>query len=432
MFSDGENQPVDGIRDWHSLLGTSEEAENYRWPRLGAESTQKIAAINYSSGTTGFPKGVMITHYNLIANVEQVSSSTRGLAYTTSPSAERWISFLPLYHAFGQLFTCLLAAKLLIPVYIMKTFVFEDFLRLIETHKITDMQVAPPILVMLSKRPETSRYDLSSLKTIASGAAPLSKELQAMCAERYNVIITQGWGMTELTSAGTSSRVGIENCGGSIGMLLPNCEARLLDEDGNEVKPHERGEIFIRGPNVSVGYWRNEEATRQAMLPDGWFRTGDIATHDETGRLWIVDRLKVSHTRLPCLFLCKFLPPRSPLKQELIKVNGFQVAPAELEATLLKHDSIADAAVVGITIAGEEWPRAYVALKDSAKGNVQPADIQHWIQARVAKHKRLQGGVVFVDMVPKSASGKIQRKIMSEWAKNDAMKMETMQFKARL
>lgn len=306
MFSDGENQPVDGIRDWHSLLGTSEEAENYRWPRLGAESTQKIAAINYSSGTTGFPKGVMITHYNLIANVEQVSSSTRGPAYTTSPSAERWISFLPLYHAFGQLYTCLLAAKLLIPVYMMKTFVFEDFLRLIETHKITDMQVAPPILVMLSKRPETSQYDLSSLKTIASGAAPLSKELQAMCAERYNVIITQGWGMTELTSAGTSSRVGTEYCGGSIGMLLPNCEARLLDEDGNEVKPHERGEIFIRGPNVSAGYWRNEEATRQAMLPDGWFRTGDIATHDETGRLWIVDRLKVSHARLPCFFHCVF------------------------------------------------------------------------------------------------------------------------------
>lgn len=293
LFSDEEIKPTGGVKDWRSLLGSEEEAERYKWTRLGSESKQKIATINFSSGTTGLPKGVIITHFNLIANVEQLIFNTRAQEGSVAPSTERWVGFLPLYHAFGQLYTCLMAARLSTPVYIMKTFVFEDFLKVIETHRITDIQVAPPILVMLRKRPETSKYDLSSLRSIVCGAAPLSGELQDSCANHYNVSVNQGWGMTEVTCAGTGFPAGVQGLAGSIGMLLPNCEARIVDETGNEVKAHEKGEMYIRGPNISLGYWRNQEATAKSMLPGGWLRTGDVAVHDEEGRLWIVDRLKV-------------------------------------------------------------------------------------------------------------------------------------------
>lgn len=296
LFSDEEIKARNGVKDWRSILGSEVEAQRHTWTRLGSESRQKIATINYSSGTTGLPKGVMITHFNLIANVEQLIFNKHNKQDSISPSPERWIGFLPLYHAFGQIYTCLMTVRSSNPIYIMKTFVFEDFLKVIETHRITDIQVPPPILVMLRKRPETSKYDLSSLKKIVCGAAPLSAELQDSCANRYNVIVSQGWGMTEVTCAGTGHPAGIQGLAGSIGMLLPNCEARIVDETGNEVKVHEQGEMQIRGPNISLGYWRNQEATGQSMLPGGWLKTGDVAIHDEEGRLWIVDRLKV-HTQ---------------------------------------------------------------------------------------------------------------------------------------
>ncbi|KAK3071062.1 hypothetical protein LTR53_009322 [Teratosphaeriaceae sp. CCFEE 6253] len=159
--------------------------------------------------------------------------------------------------------------------------------------------------------------------------------------------------------------------------------------------------MFIRAPNVCLGYFKNEAATRETLSPDGWLRTGDVAVVNREGLFWIVDR-----------------------KKELIKVNALQVAPAELEAVLLQHDDIADAAVVGITLHDEEWPRAYVALKEHAQGKVTAQGIQQWMRGKVAKHKLLVGGVAFVDEVPKLASGKIQRKVMREWAKRDAAGVE--------
>ena len=189
----------------------------------------------------------------------------------------------------------LMVAKLGIPIYIMSAFVYEDMLQVIQNHRITELSVAPPILILMSKHPATAKYDLSSLTRIFSGAAPLSQSLQTECSQRFKVSIGQGWGMTEVTCAGLVTPSGIEDCTGGVGLLLPNCELKLIDENGKEVGQGERGEIFIRGPNVSLGYWKNEKATKETMLDGGWLRSGDVALCDQRGWFYIVDRLKVNH-----------------------------------------------------------------------------------------------------------------------------------------
>ena len=177
----------------------------------------------------------------------------------------------------------------------MSAFVYEDMLQVIQNHRITELSVAPPILILMSKHPATAKYDLSSLTRIFSGAAPLSQSLQTECSQRFKVSIGQGWGMTEVTCAGLVTPSGIEDCTGGVGLLLPNCELKLIDENGKEVGQGERGEIFIRGPNVSLGYWKNEKATKETMLDGGWLRSGDVALCDQRGWFYIVDRLKVNH-----------------------------------------------------------------------------------------------------------------------------------------
>ena len=175
----------------------------------------------------------------------------------------------------------------------MSAFVYEDMLGVIQKHRITELQVAPPILVLMSKHPATADYDLSSLTKIFSGAAPLSQSLQNECTQRFKTSVGQGWGMTEVTCAGLVAPSGVEDNTGSVGVLLPNCEIKLVDEQGQEVGRGERGEIYIKGPNVSPGYWKNEKATKETMLEDGWLRTGYVAITDDRGWFYIVDRLKV-------------------------------------------------------------------------------------------------------------------------------------------
>ncbi|OAA62753.1 4-coumarate-CoA ligase [Niveomyces insectorum RCEF 264] len=401
LLSDTDNPTQAGIVDWRRGLATPDDAAaHYRWPALaGSPATTAVATINYSSGTTGLPKGVCVSHANLIANVAQtifIRYAHKPFRFEDRPQ-ERWLGFLPLYHAYGQLYTILMAIKLRVPIYVMAEFRYEEFLFNIGRFQITSLQVAPPILVMLSKRPETQRYDLRSVRDILCGAAPLSRELQNECQRRFGVQINQGWGMTEVTCGAIHVPGGVRDTTGSVGRLDPNCACKLLDDDGREVALGEPGELHVRGPNVCLGYWRNEAATRECLDADGWLKTGDIAVCNKDGYFWIVDR-----------------------KKELIKVNALQVAPAELEGVLLENEHVADAAVVGITLDSEEFPRAYVVVHEASKGKVAPADLQTWIAARVAKHKRLTGGVVFVDEVPKLASGKIQRKTMREWAKRDA------------
>ncbi|KAH4035445.1 hypothetical protein HBI80_039180 [Parastagonospora nodorum] len=410
MFSDELNAPYEGCQDWRSFLPSEAEGDAYSFPVLSAkEAVTTTATVNFSSGTTGIPKGVEVSHHNIIANLDQ----TIFMRYLNKPwkadtrPRETWIGFLPLYHAYGQLYTIAMAQKLQIPVYIMKKFEYEPFLRTIQDQKVTHLQIAPPIMVMLSKRPETAKYDLSSVTDILCGAAPLSKELQNEISRKLDCEIVQGWGMTEVTCGAIHVPGGTVDDSGSVGQLDPNCECMLLDDDGKEVPDGQPGELHVRGPNICLGYWRNPAATKESITSDGWLKSGDVAIV-KNGWFWIVDR-----------------------KKELIKVNALQVAPAELEAVLLEFDPIADAAAVGITLDGQEWPRAYVALKDDFKGKTTEEDIHAHMKIKVAKHKQLVGGIVFVDEVPKLQSGKIMRKVIKDWAKRDAEKMNEG-FKAKL
>jgi acyl-CoA synthetase (AMP-forming)/AMP-acid ligase II len=296
QFSDEENAPLYGVKDWRHLIGTAAEVDGYSWKTLSPEeSVTTVATINYSSGTTGLPKGVCVSHHNLIANVEQtIFMRYHGKPFTKeNRPPERWVGFLPLYHAYGQLYTMLMSTKLQVPVYIMKQFVYADFLQAIQDYKITHLQVAPPILVMLSKRPETAKYDISSVTDILCGAAPLSKELQNDVSKRFKVQINQGWGMTEVTCGALHVPGGVNDDTGSVGMLDPNTESKLLDDDGNEVRLGEPGELYVRGPQVCLRYWKNDKATEESISPDKWLRTGDVAVQDERGYFWIVDRKKV-------------------------------------------------------------------------------------------------------------------------------------------
>lgn len=202
LFSDVPNASIEGCRDWRDFLPSPADADAYTFPDMSDEdATSTTATVNYSSGTTGLPKGVQVSHHNLVANLDQ----TIYMRYLKKPwdhtnrPREVWLGFLPLYHAYGQLYTIAMAQKLQIPVYIMKQFQYEEFLRAIQDYRVTHLQVAPPIMVMLSKRPETAKYDLSSVTDILCGAAPLSKELQREISKKLECEIVQGWGMTEVT-----------------------------------------------------------------------------------------------------------------------------------------------------------------------------------------------------------------------------------------
>ncbi|CBF82169.1 acyl--CoA ligase [Aspergillus nidulans FGSC A4] len=399
QFADHPCETLDGVQDWRDFIGSEDEAREWRWDDMADTSTTTVATINYSSGTTGLPKGVCVSHRNLIANVEQtIFMRDQGFPHALVPASrppERWVGFLPLYHAYGQLYACLMAPKLGFPVYIMRKFVYEEFLATIERYGITHLQVAPPILIMLDKRSETARYNLSSVRNILCGAAPLSRELQNTIQNRFKTNVVQGWGMTEVTCGAIHVPGGLYDESGSVGMLDPNCECKLLDEEGRPVRPGEPGELHVRGPNVCLGYWRNDKATKESLDSDGWLKTGDIMVAKDDC-FWVVDR-----------------------KKELIKVNALQVSPAELEAVLLGHDGIADAGVVGFIANGQECPRAYVQIKEEASGLTE-ADIQSYMKDRVAKHKQITGGIQLVDEVPRLASGKLHRRVLKEWAQRDA------------
>lgn len=292
QFDDEHCEEVDGVKDWRTMLGSPEEAKTLQWKRLGADSTTTLATVNYSSGTTGLPKGVRISHFNLIANIIQIMACrwpqidfARGQVLQ-----ERWLGFLPFCHAYGQTFPILIALKMKVTVYIMKQFVFTNFLQNIQDYKISHLQIAPPILVMMLKRPETARYNLSSVQGIFCAAAPLSSSLQRLAAQAFKVGILQGWGMTELTCGGILQQEGDST--ETVGRLLPNHECKLVDDEGNEVGCDVPGEMYIRAPNVCMGYFHNELATKDTITSDGWLKTGDIAVVDKSGGFRIVDRKK--------------------------------------------------------------------------------------------------------------------------------------------
>jgi 4-coumarate--CoA ligase len=338
--------------------------------------------LPYSSGTTGVNKGVMLTHRNLVANVAQV------LGPAEIREDETLIAVLPFFHIYGMqvLMNCGLRAGA--TVVTMPRFDLEQFLSIHQQYGVTRSFVAPPIVVALAKHPLVDSFDLSKLELVFSGAAPLSAELALETGKRLGCDVVQGYGMTELSPVSHFTPVGMFKPG-SVGVTAPNTEMRIVDPvTGEDVEVGRDGEIWVRGPQVMKGYLNNEQATAATITDDGWLRTGDIGHIDEEDHVFVVDRLK-----------------------ELIKYKGFQVPPAELEALLLTHPAVADAAVVGLPDeeAGE-IPAAYVVLRQGLDGTDATAEeIMEYVAREVAHYKQIRR-LEFIDAVPKSASGKILRR----------------------
>lgn len=362
-------------------------------PRVTVDPGEDVAALPYSSGTTGTPKGVMLTHRSMGTNLEQLRP------FIPMGPGARILAVLPFFHIYGL--TALMNAPLRMgaTVVVLPRFDLDQFLAAIEKHRITGLYVAPPIVLALAKHPSVERYDLSSLEYVVSAAAPLDAALAAACSRRLGLPpVRQAYGMTELSPGTHVVPLAAENPPpGAVGRLLPSTEMRIapLGGDGPEDAPAGTdGEILIRGPQVMKGYLGRPEATADMIDADGWVHTGDIGHVDADGWLFVVDRVK-----------------------ELIKYKGYQVAPAELEALLLGHDSIADAAVIGVYgTDGNEVPKAYVVRRPSAP-DLTADDVMAYVAERVAPYKKIRQAE-FIDAIPRATSGKILRRELRDREKS--------------
>jgi acyl-CoA synthetase (AMP-forming)/AMP-acid ligase II len=366
---------ADGATPFAELFGDPDQA-----PDVEIDPAEDLAVLPYSSGTTGLPKGVMLTHRNLVANLAQTQA-----ALATDPD-DVLIAVLPFFHIYGQTVIMNLGLQAGARIVTMPRFDLDQFLSLIAEHDVTRVYVVPPIALALAKHPAVDEADLSSVELIMSGAAPLGAELADRVEQRVGCPVMQGYGMTELSPV-THMVPPPESKGrgGKIGVPLPDTEVRVVDPDSGEEA--DRGELWIRGPQVMKGYLNNAEATAETIDDEGWLHTGDIAEVDSEGHFEIVDRLK-----------------------ELIKYKGFQVPPAELESVLLGHPGIDDAAVIGVPDeeAGE-IPKAFVVAPD----DVSDDEIMEFVAERVSPQKRIRL-VERVDEIPKSPSGKILRRVLAE------------------
>ena len=365
--------PVEGVPSMFDLLTSPPLTE-----QVPVDTDSVPVVLPYSSGTTGRSKGVVLSHNNLTANIAQCEHV---LSYGPDDVA---LAILPFFHIYGMqvLMNGLLAHG--VTIVTMPRFDLEEALTMVQKHRVTWFFAVPPIVLAFAKHPLVDTFDLSSLKVIFSGAAPLSGEVGDAAAARLGCDVIQGYGMTELSPVSHATIVG-QGKTGSSGVTISNTECRIVDLEGNDLGLNEDGELWVRGPQVMKRYLNNEEATAGTIDPEGWLHTGDVAHLDEDGHIFIVDRIK-----------------------ELIKYKGFQVPPAELEGLLLTHPAVADAAVIGIADdeAGE-LPKAFITLKPGEEASAE--DIQTFVAAQVATYKKIRL-VEFIDLIPKSASGKILRR----------------------
>ncbi|MEP6843585.1 MAG: AMP-binding protein [Pseudolysinimonas sp.] len=367
-----------GLRD---LLGEGKTA-----PEVSFDPATHVAVIPYSSGTTGFPKGVQLSHTNLVANVVQCAPVLDATA------DDRIMAFLPFFHIYGMTVLLNLAFSRRASLITLPRFDLPQFLQVIQDQKSTFAFIAPPVAVALAKHPIVDNYDLSSIRGMMSGAAPMDESLSNAVTARLGTHMQQGYGMSELSPVSHVIPPDRDDLSrGSIGFSIANIECKLVNtETGAEIEmpaegPSEPGELWVRGPNVMLGYLGQDEATHETVDNDGFLHTGDIAQVNQDGSFQIVDRLK-----------------------ELIKYKGYQVAPAELEALLLTHPEIADAAVVAaLDEEAGEIPKAFVVLKDGSELDAEA--VMQFVASQVAPHKKVRA-VSFIDAVPKSSAGKILRK----------------------
>jgi acyl-CoA synthetase (AMP-forming)/AMP-acid ligase II len=368
------------------LLGAGRQA-----PQVSFDPATHVAVLPYSSGTTGNPKGVMLTHRNLVANVAQIQPM---LPMTVDDNV---LAVLPFFHIYGM--TVLNGAlRTRSRLIVMAAFDLDKFLANIQYYRCTIVFIAPPIALALAKNRRVNSHDLSSLRTVVSAAAPLDENLGHVVEELIGCRVVQAYGMSELSPVshfipahGGEHPFGKIAPLSSCGWTVPNAECKIVDpETGAEIGvPNEgrsaTGELWFRGPNVMAGYLGNEQATAEIIDDEGFLHTGDLACVDSDGCVYIVDRLK-----------------------ELIKYKGHQVPAAELEALLLTHPAIADAAVVGVPDgSGQEIPKAFVVKQSGTE--LSAAEVTDFVAGEVAPYKKVRQ-VEFIDAIPKSASGKILRK----------------------
>jgi acyl-CoA synthetase (AMP-forming)/AMP-acid ligase II len=373
-------EAVDGTSAFSSLFATGEAPVD-----VDVDSAQAIAAMPMSSGTTGFAKVVQLTQRNLVANVLQ-SDAAIGIR-----PDEVMIGVLPFFHIYGMTVLVNLALRKGATVVTMPRFDLDEFLRLMDEHRVTFACLVPPIVLALAKHPAVDKHDLSALERVMSGAAPLDASVCEAAAARLDCIVLQGYGLTETSPVMSApTRDPSQGRPASSGFILPNTEIRVANlETGEDCAADEDGEIWIRGPQVMKGYLDDPEADAYTMPGDGWLRTGDIGHADADGYLYVVDRLK-----------------------ELIKYRGFQVPPAELEALLVQHPAVADAAVIPSPddTAGEV-PKAFVVKRADAE--VTEGELMSWVSERVPSYKKVRR-VEFIDEIPRSLSGKILRRVLVE------------------
>jgi long-chain acyl-CoA synthetase len=374
-------EEMPGATLWRTAFGATPATA----PQVTVQD-EDVAVICYTSGTTGRPKGAMLTHHNLIANLNQCSAIER---ISTRPDDVVWLA-LPLFHIYAMNVAMNLAVKNGATIDLIERFDLTGSLDELQKNHCTVLYGAPPMFVGWAQVPNLNTYDLSSVRYIASGAAALPVRIMQLFEGLAGVPISEGYGLTEASPVVTSNAAGSVTKPGTVGPAIPGCEVKIVDASGNEVARGELGEVICRGPNIMKGYWKQPQATAET-LRDGWLHTGDLGTMDEDGYVSIADRIK-----------------------DMINVSGFNVYPREVEETLFKHPAVADAAVVQYPDPYQgESVLAFVVLKQGASATEQ--EIIDYCREQLAVFK-CPRKVVFRDSLPKNNTGKVLRRELREEA----------------
>jgi acyl-CoA synthetase (AMP-forming)/AMP-acid ligase II len=350
---------------------------------VAIDQKEDLAALPYSSGTTGMPKGVMLSHYNLVSNVRQTLHTGIATGYDV------YLDFLPFFHIYGMVVLMACGFAYGVPQVVMPRFDPALCLDLIQKHKVTSLFAVPPALLALAHFPDAGKYDTSTLSTVVSGAAPLPLEVAKASAKALDTTVFQAYGLTEtspVTNVNPRHRIKPE----TVGPPVADTIQRVVSlDDAHELGAGEIGELQTFGPQVMKGYWNNAEATAETLPGGGWINTGDIVEVDEEGYVTILDR-----------------------KKEMIKYKGYQIAPAELEAVLLEHPGVIDSAVIPKRDAESgEVPKAFIMTKPGEDVSIE--EVMAFVAERVAPYKKVRE-IEFVEAIPKTASGKILRRELIE------------------
>ncbi|TDL16556.1 acetyl-CoA synthetase-like protein [Rickenella mellea] len=399
---------VHGRKDFDALIKNVRSKDLQRQEVVPAKK-DTLAYLLFSSGTSGPPKGVMISHGNLIFSIVQnllnMQEAVKVMPPMQPTSPPMWLCFLPFYHSFGLHYFMFRTFVVPITLVILPRWNLDQVLEAIPQYKITHLALVPSLIHQLVNSPKTEKADLSSLQFAGSGAAYLPPELSKKMSKflKGSPEIPEGYGLSEATISSLArplpGMLGLQPAPRSTGILLAGQEARIVREDGTDADVNEPGEFWIKGPNVVLGYWKDEAATKATFLPDGWLKTGDRFRVDENGTFFFEDRMK-----------------------DTLKISGVQVAPAEIETTILSQPDniVTDVAVAGVPggrTHDEKVPRAWLVLSDSGKalGEKEVARrVNAWVEERLSKYKWLKGGVGFVDEVPKSPTGKVLRRVLQD------------------